>query len=253
MSDCCSSYFWISLVIVAFSLYKIIPKIILQRKLDRWNKSKCPKDVVVLHGVPRSKTVPAASPFVLKLETFLRMADIPYQYDSKNPFGPKGKTPWISLNGEHVADSQVCIEYLSKKHGINMDGKYSAKELAIGSFVQNVLEDRSFWQIAMWAFVWGGEGRQAVQRFMKIPYIIMLYLGHVYGKAGWSQGIARHSKEQIEAWTIKDIRNIAAILGKNKYLLGDEPCVFDAAFFGFAAQFFLGISILITLWKTCPR
>lgn len=84
----------------------------------------------------------------------------------------------------------------------------------------------------MWAFVWGGEGRQTVQKFAKVPYIIMLYFGYMYGNAAWSQGIARHSKEQIETWTIRDIRNMSAILGDNKYLLGDEPCASDAAFFG---------------------
>lgn len=84
----------------------------------------------------------------------------------------------------------------------------------------------------MWAFVWGGEGRSAFQKFINIPYVIMLYLGYAYGKAAWAQGIARHSKEQIEAWIIKDLRAIAAILGDNKYLLGDEPSAYDAAFFG---------------------
>lgn len=85
----------------------------------------------------------------------------------------------------------------------------------------------------MWAFVWGGEGRKAAQKFIRIPYIFMLYVGYLYGKAAWAQGTARHSKEQIEAWTIKDIRNMAAILGNNKYLLGDEPSISDAAFFGY--------------------
>jgi hypothetical protein len=51
---------------------------------DRWLESKCPKDVVVLHGPPRSKSSPALSPFVLKLETYLRMNKIPYQVRSAN-------------------------------------------------------------------------------------------------------------------------------------------------------------------------
>lgn len=27
-------------------------------------------------------------------------------------WGPKGKTPWISLNGHHMGDSQLIIEFL---------------------------------------------------------------------------------------------------------------------------------------------
>ena len=36
------------------------------------------------------------------------------QLDTKNPFGPKGKTPWITVDGQDVADSQLIIEYLGK-------------------------------------------------------------------------------------------------------------------------------------------
>ena len=38
-----------------------------------------PKDVVILHQFPRGYKVPSASPFALKLETYLRMADITYK------------------------------------------------------------------------------------------------------------------------------------------------------------------------------
>ena len=37
------------------------------------------KDVVILHQLPRGKLTQSVSPFSLKLETYLRMADIPYQ------------------------------------------------------------------------------------------------------------------------------------------------------------------------------
>ena len=36
------------------------------------------KDVVILHQFPRGRITPSISPFVMKLETYLRMADIKY-------------------------------------------------------------------------------------------------------------------------------------------------------------------------------
>lgn len=80
---------------------------------NRWKNS--PKDIVVVHTIERGKLVPNASPFALKLETYLRMANIPYQIDNSYPYSVnKGKTPWITFNGENVADSQFCIEFLAR-------------------------------------------------------------------------------------------------------------------------------------------
>jgi hypothetical protein len=43
------------------------------------------KDMVVLHQYPRGLRAPNLSPFAVKLETWLRMADIPYQVCKCNP------------------------------------------------------------------------------------------------------------------------------------------------------------------------
>ena len=47
-----------------------------QKKLDI---SKYPRDKVILFQFPRGSRAPSHSPFTLKLETYLRMANIPYQ------------------------------------------------------------------------------------------------------------------------------------------------------------------------------
>jgi len=109
----CTLSFW---GVLGFVLYKFVPKIIskinLERMLAKWNDT--PKDVVIFHGFARGKKGPSGSPFVIKLEMFLRMAKIPYKFDGTDPFGPKGKTPWISINGKHIGDSQLALEYLKK-------------------------------------------------------------------------------------------------------------------------------------------
>ena len=63
-------------------------------------------------GVPFN----TAAPFPLKLETWLRMADIPYEFvvaDDPNK-GPKGKSPWIEHGSMRMGDSSLIIEYLEK-------------------------------------------------------------------------------------------------------------------------------------------
>lgn len=69
----------------------------------------------MLHGMyGNSKYLPSVSPFVLKLETYLRFAKLPYEVDKVDIWGPKDKTPWVSYDGQLLADSQFIIELLAR-------------------------------------------------------------------------------------------------------------------------------------------
>ena len=47
--------------------------------LLRSGRGKWPRDLVIVHDIGQGPSVPSLSPFPLKLQTFLRMANIPYQ------------------------------------------------------------------------------------------------------------------------------------------------------------------------------
>ena len=100
------------------------------------------KDVVVLHGLGRTYTCTSVSPFVIKLETFLRVAKIKYEFDNKDPFGKLGKTPWITFNGRDITDSQLCLEYISQILDIDLDKNLTTKEKAVSRAFRVALEDR---------------------------------------------------------------------------------------------------------------
>ena len=100
------------------------------------------KDVVVLHGLGRTYTCPSVSPFVIKLETFLRIAKVKYEFDHKSPFGDQGKSPWITFNGKDQSDSQLCLEYISDTLDMDMDKHLSKKDRAISRAFRVALEDR---------------------------------------------------------------------------------------------------------------
>ena len=69
----------------------------------------------------RAPTCPSPSPFPLKLETFLRANNVKFVSDFEEFRGPKGKSPWITLNGIDTPDSQFSIERLEREMGIDMD------------------------------------------------------------------------------------------------------------------------------------
>ena len=134
--------------------------------MNRKNEmSSAERDVVILHQFPRGRLTPSTSPFVMKLETYLRMADIKYevilnfnwsqlrsifiyfllQPEFKKWFGPTGKAPWISLNGEHMGDSQLIMEFLAKKFNKNFSSHLSPEELAVATSMRIMAEEHLVW------------------------------------------------------------------------------------------------------------
>lgn len=66
-----------------FLLFGGFIKYYLYRKRKALRQSY-PKDIVILHQFPDGFRAPSASPFCLKIETWLRMVDIKYQVNSTN-------------------------------------------------------------------------------------------------------------------------------------------------------------------------
>ncbi len=75
--------------------------------------------MITLYQFPPCWDLPNASPFCMKVENYLRMSNLPYRTVSVlNPAkGPKGKLPFITDNGQTVADSSFILDYLKATHG----------------------------------------------------------------------------------------------------------------------------------------
>ena len=75
--------------------------------------------------------IPNMSPFCVKLETYLRMAGIKYEKPRLDFLkAPKGKIPFVELDGKLMGDSSLVIEALKKKYGDPLDAELSAEQKA---------------------------------------------------------------------------------------------------------------------------
>jgi len=207
------------------------------KEKDAGKEATLPRDTVIVHCFEPGKTLPNLSPYVLKLVTYLRMTGIPYQLSTKKPFGPKGKSPWITLNGESMGDSQLIIEFLSKKFEKNTWGNATEEQRATARLVRLALEEHFNWGLANWRWV---KDIQHFGNLVDIPPLRLKFMKFVYGRkiknTMYDVGIGRHSYEELVAMMEEDLQNVSTLLGTKKFILGDEPVEADCAIFGMLAQ-----------------
>lgn len=190
--------------------------------------------------------IPSPSPFCMKLETYLRMAKIPFKSMNvldplsapQNRMAPKKKIPFAEIDGELVGDSSFIINILKSQYGDRVDHFLNKKQLAYGLAIQRLFEDHYFWSMvysrwfddAGWAVTnpefFGGLNwplrnlvpKQRKKRMKKVLY---------------SHGVGRNTQAEIYSSAKHDLDAFAALLGSKNFIFGEKPSSFDAVAHGF--------------------
>jgi len=239
--SCCSIELSLSNLVLLGALAFVVKKLIglyhdwkFEKVLEQFKNT--PKDKVILHTVWRGKTLPSVSPFATKLETYLKANKIPYELDTKNPESAKGRLPWITYNGTHVADSHLIIQYLNKKLGINMNNGKSEEQIATARACRIILEEHFINGLVYFRMI---ENIGKVTDLLHIPTAFKLFLPLMrwnIKKRLDSNGIGKHTPTEIYQMTEDDLRTVSSLLGKKKFFGGDDPCEDDCGVFGCVAQ-----------------
>lgn len=197
-------------------------------------------DEIILHQPPtRAWGTPNLSPFCIKLETYLRIAEIPYK-PGKFVRGdaPKGKVPYIRLDGKLMGDSQLIIEELEKrlaKEGKpGLDTGMSAHDAALARIMRRALEE-AFYFIGVYMRWHDDDGyAEMAKEFKKfVPGFVLPLVRRAQNKKLEAQGTGRHSRDEIMAMGIGDMDAISELLGDKPFLLGDKPRSVDCTLFAF--------------------
>ena len=193
---------------------------------------------IKLFQFPRMFAIPNLSPFCCKLETWLRIAGIPYEsVETSDPRkGPKGKLPFIEDAGVRIADTSIIVDHLVKTRGVDPDAHLDASQRATALLVQRTLEEHFAFVVAYTHLV-RDEGLQHTRaRFDPVPSIIRPLVIHTVQrqikKLLWYQGILRHSDGEIIDSGLQDWRAVLAVMSDGPFFFGDEPTGVDAIVFG---------------------
>ena len=199
--------------------------------------------MIKLYQFPPAYDLPNMSPFCMKVEVYLRMADIEYETRPFNPRqAPNGKAPYIQHDGRYITDSSCIIRYLKETFGDPLDADLTPHQRALGHLAQRTLEEHTYWaelygrwcDDAGWTMI-----REVLKKVIPAAaqFIALPLIRRGVKKSCHGQGLSRHPPEEIFARAIRDVDAIAELLGANPFLLGDQPTSYDATLYSYLAQF----------------
>lgn len=191
-----------------------------------------------VHGIAPVFGLCSASPFVVKLCTWLRMAELPYHYHPLTglPKSRTGKIPYLVFpDGRRLEDSQVIIETLAAERGLDLWAGLGAAERARGHALRRVAEESLYWAL-VWER-WLDSGWETVRReyFTALPGPVRPLVATIArGKVRTAlagHGMGRRPRAELLDQARQDLACLADSLADQEWFLG-VPTALDAALYG---------------------
>lgn len=195
--------------------------------------------MIVLHQFARTWGIPNLSQFCVKIETYLRIAKLPYQIVESMPLkAPRGKLPFIVDDGQKIADSRLIVQHLKKTYGDTLDAHLTPAERGVATAFQRLLEEHLYWvgMMSRWNYTEANwqTNKQAI--FHPLPPVARDLAAAIYRIRIKSQivghGLGRLNAGEAFALGKEDIDALADFLGDKPYFMGGKPSSLDASAYG---------------------
>ncbi len=196
--------------------------------------------MITLYNFGPAFGLPDPSPFVMKVETLLKMAKLPYRTDSTGfAKAPKGKLPYIDDDGVAVADSTFIRWHIEKKYRIDFDEGLDPGQRATAWAFEKMAEDQLYWVGVNDRWMDDANFRKGpIMFFQKVPApvrpVVVAMVRRKLRATLHGQGIGRHTRDEIAALGTRSIDAIADLLADKPFFFGPEPTGADATMFAFA-------------------
>jgi glutathione S-transferase len=202
--------------------------------------------MIKVHKFGPSFGLPDASPFVMKVETYLRLSGQKYETvvgDVRK--APRTQLPVLEDDGKLIPDSTAIVEHLEGKRSEKLDARLDAKQRAVGQAFKSMLEEHLYFGLLFmrWATDDGWTvfepslremlGQMGVPGLMK-GMIAKSARKQVVERAR-RQGIGRAPRAEVVAACKKILDALSEQLGDGPYVFGAEPTTYDATAYAFVA------------------
>jgi len=193
----------------------------------------------------------SVSPPCMKVETWLRIAGIPYQnepFPSPTP-PPKGKWPFIEDDGVLVGDSTLIVEHLRRTHRVDPDQSLTPVERAISLAFRRMIKESLFWLIIQIRHRDDANAQiyRPVLLSLLAPGVPLSDVGEeVLAEATairknmvdqmYGHGMGRHTAEEVHRMGSAELIAISDFLGDKPFFFGDIPTSVDATAYAYLAH-----------------
>lgn len=200
---------------------------------------------ILLYQLPRAWDLPNPSHFCCKLETYLRMASVPYDLRIAYPFhGPKGKVPFIEDGKTRIGDTRAIIEHLKSRLGDPVDAWMTESQKTKAILLQRLLEEHLYWASMYERHATTRDNWNVTKRAIcnGLPFAFKPIAAALHRRSIVRQlrghGLGRLSRDQITGLANEDLDAVSLTLGRKSFMLGDRPASIDATAFGFLVNIF---------------
>ena len=197
--------------------------------------------MVRLHGFAPAWGI-NPSPFCLKLETYCRLAGIPFSPVVTLPFSaPRGKLPFIEHDGKRIPDSGLIIDYLKKRFGDALDAGLTPEQLALGQLIGRSCEESLYFVLlySRWIDPVGWNAIRPVF-FGSLPVgmrdLVAAIARRGIRRALFMQGYGRRPADEVYALGAADLSALATLAARQAFAVSDRPTSFDATLYGLLAN-----------------
>lgn len=182
--------------------------------------------------------LPHPSPFVIKADVLLKMSGLQYAQAPMSFSGaPKGKIPYIRDGGMILGDSHFIRRHLETRHGVDFSGGYSGQELLGAWAAERMLEEHFYFLSVYERWLIDENFEKGPRQFFDaapapLRPVLRFVIRRKVRKMLIAQGLGRHTAAERFELGKGDVDSVAAMLGDNTYLLGENICGADATVFG---------------------
>jgi glutathione S-transferase len=203
--------------------------------------------MITLHGFGPNFGLPDPSPFVLKVDCFMRMAELAFEVNTNTSNlqnAPKGKLPFIKDKGHVIADSFFILEYLKKEKNTKLDDWLSEDQHALAYCISKSLEENFYWCIVYSRWMKEDTWQRVKHAFfaglpLPLRVVVPSLVRRGVKNTLKNQGIGKHNDKEILQIADCTLQSLSSLIADKKFILGNKPCSLDATVYAFLAAVIL--------------